>query len=153
VSGLPRIAQLTKGLKFHIGQHVKVVQDLEDPEPKPEWVGATGRITAIKDWCYIVEIHEDSINPNPDDGSNAWFTEDELEELNVLEDQQIYTAAAMLRAYNAVLGKSISVVAIVDNLKGYTNHDNTDRLYDVIVDHTDHIDELVQAIYDAAIPL
>ena len=68
----------------------------------------------------------------------------------LLEAQQIYTAAAMIVAYQQVLGKTASIVNVVDELKKFSD-DSTDRLYDIVSGHWKYIDYLVQEIFDATI--
>jgi len=69
---------------------------------------------------------------------------------NLLEDQQIYTAAAMFIAANQVLNKTLQTEDIMAFLKPLSD-DSDDRLFVAIMDYRYHIDQLVQDIFDATI--
>ena len=75
------------------------------------------------------------------------------EQVQVMEDQQIITAAAYFIAYRSIVGvgKIITVRNIVDELKKYDNYDDL-RLYRLIKDNEHKIDEMVGVIFNATIP-
>lgn len=74
-------------------------------------------------------------------------------QIQVMEDQQIITAAAYFIAYSSVVskGKILTNREIVDELKKYDNYDDT-RLYRLIKDNENKIDEMVGVIFSATIP-
>jgi hypothetical protein len=78
--------------------------------------------------------------------------EDPEVQIQVMEDQQIITAAVYFVAYNSVVGngKILTSRDIVTELKKYDNYDDT-RLYRLIEDNEQVIGNLVQQVYDATI--
>ena len=73
-------------------------------------------------------------------------------QVQVMEDEQILVAAAYFVAYNSVVGngKILTTRGIVDELGKYDNYDDS-RLYCLIRDHEQYIDNLVQQVYNATI--
>jgi hypothetical protein len=75
------------------------------------------------------------------------------DQILAMEDDQIVTAAAYFVAYNSVVGKGrdLTTQEIVDELKKYDNYDDT-RLYRLVKEYAQVIDDMVGVIFDATIP-
>ena len=70
--------------------------------------------------------------------------------VNALEEEQVLTAAACFIAYRQILGRSTTMQEVTAEMLKYDNYDST-RIYRIVHETEQHIDDNVQTIFEALI--